>query len=190
MHRSLLLIVIRTIVGAAFAVAFAALTRPAAASGDLQDQNGHAFTFSQLRGKPAVVTFIATHCRDACPLINAQFGALAEQVKAQHVGVQLVSITLDPEHDSVRDMQHIAKLFKADPHVWTLVSGKPAKIHELMTRFNVIAVRGKDGFADTHSTFVFLVDRKGQPRRALLASNVLTQDVIDQVHQNWHDLTR
>lgn len=175
---------------AAFAVAVAALAVPVAAANGLSDQNGRAFDYETLRGKPAIVTFIATHCKDACPLINAQFGALAQQVKAQHLGVHLVSITLDPEHDSLKDMHRLATLFKADPRVWTLVSGKPAKVHELMNRFNIIAVRGKDGFADTHSTFVFLVDRNGRPRKALLASNVLTQDVIDQVHQNWHDLTR
>jgi protein SCO1 len=182
--------VIHRIVSAAFALTFAALALPALASSDLQDQNGRAFSYEQLRGKPSIVAFIATHCKDACPLINAQFGALAQSVKAQHLGVHLVSITLDPEHDSFKDMRRIATLFKADPRIWTLVSGKPAKIHELMSRFNVIAVRGKDGFADTHSTFVFLVDRNGRPRKALLASNVLTEDVIDQVHQNWHDLTR
>jgi protein SCO1/2 len=182
--------VLRRIASAAFAITFAALALPAFAAIQLQDQNGRAFSYDELRGKPAIVTFIATHCKDACPLINAQFGALAQQVKARHLDVHLVSITLDPEHDSLKDMQRIASLFKADPQIWTLISGKPASVHQLMSRFNVIAVRGKDGFADTHSTFVFLVDRNGRPRKALLASNVLTEDVIDQVHRNWHELTR
>src|SRR4051812_33456318 len=43
----------------------------------LRDQDGRTVTASELRGRPIVVSFLYTHCRDTCPLIADQVrGAL------------------------------------------------------------------------------------------------------------------
>ncbi|MBV8727652.1 MAG: SCO family protein, partial [Candidatus Eremiobacteraeota bacterium] len=68
----------------------------ASASTSLQDQRGVPFDLQMLRGTPVVVTFIATHCRDACPLVNAQFEQLQRQLQRTHVPIRLVTLTLDP----------------------------------------------------------------------------------------------
>ena len=81
----------------------------------LVDQQGHTFTLASLRGKPLVLTFIAAHCTDACPLINAQFADAAQRIAEAHLDARLLTVTLDPEHDSPRTMRELAQPFRGRP---------------------------------------------------------------------------
>ncbi|HLI95770.1 MAG TPA: SCO family protein [Candidatus Baltobacteraceae bacterium] len=166
----------------AFAILAAiALAQPASAARlpQLIDQNGHPFTFASLRGTPLIVTFIAAHCTDACPLINAQFAQASQQLAKAHVHVRLLTITLDPEHDSLRDMREIARRFGADPHMWILADGSRSDVHAIMNAFGVTAERGRKGYADVHTTFVYLVDARGNLRKTILASTALSDQIVE-----------
>ncbi len=145
----------------------------------LIDQNGHAFTFQTLRGIPLVVTFVAAHCTDACPLINAQFAQAARRLAETHARVRLLTITLDPEHDSLRDMRGIARRFQADPRTWIVAGGSRADVHAVMRAFGVVAQRGRDGYADVHTTFVYFIDGRGQLRKTMLASTALGDQLVE-----------
>lgn len=167
----------------AFAILAAiALALPAQAARlpQLVDQNGHAFTFQTLRGTPLVVTFIAAHCTQACPIVNAQFAQAAQRFARAHVRVRLLTITLDPEHDSLRDMHEIAQRFGADPRTWILASGRKADVHSIMSAFGVTAQRGRKGYADVHTTFVYFIDARGNLRKTILASTALGEQIVDQ----------
>lgn len=168
----------------AFAILAAfALAHPAQAARmpQLVDQNGHAFTFKDLRGTPLVVTFVSAHCTDACPLIDGQFAQAAQRLKAEHVKARLLTITLDPEHDSVRDMQSLARHFDADPKTWIVAGGSRSDVHAVMSAFGVVAQRGRKGYAEIHTTFVYLIDGRGNLRKTILASTVLTNQIVDMV---------
>jgi protein SCO1/2 len=157
-----------------------ALAQPAGAARlpQLVDQNGHSFTFASLRGTPLVVTFIAAHCTDACPLVNAQFAQASQHLARAHAHVRLLTITLDPEHDSLRDMRDIARRFGADPRVWIVAGGSRANVHAVMSAFGVLAQRGRKGYADVHTTFVYFVDANGRLSKTVLASSVLTDQIV------------
>src|ERR1700727_2047287 len=58
----------------------------------LMDQNGRSFTLSSLTGAPFAVTFVATRCTDACPLVDAQFAAAAGRLQRADVRAHLVTI--------------------------------------------------------------------------------------------------
>jgi protein SCO1/2 len=170
----------------AFAILAAiALAHPAPAQAarmpQLIDQNGHAFTFQDLRGTPLIVTFIAAHCTDACPLINAQFAQAAQRFSQAHARVRLLTITLDPEHDSLRDMRDIAHRFSADPHRWIVAGGTRQNVHAVMRAFGVTAERGRKGYADVHTTFVYYIDERGNLRNTILASTALTDQLVELV---------
>lgn len=158
-----------------------ALPAQAARTPQLIDQNGHAFTFQTLRGTPLVVTFIAAHCTQACPLVNAQFAQAAQHFAQAHLHVRLLTITLDPEHDSLRDMHEIAQRFGADPRTWIVAGGKKADVHSVMSAFGVTAERGRKGYADVHTTFVYFIDARGKLRKTILASTALGEQIIGQV---------
>lgn len=168
----------------AFAILAAiALAHPAQAAQlpRLVDQNGHAFTFADLRGTPLVVAFVAAHCTEACPLINAQFGQAAQELVRDRIHARLLTVTLDPERDSLQDMRAIARRFDANPRVWIVAGGSRANVHAVMAAFGVVAQRGRKGYADVHTTFVYLIDARGNLRKTVLASTALTQQIVDMV---------
>lgn len=171
----------RTSAIAILAVIALALPARAARLPHLIDQNGRAFTFASLRGTPLVVTFIAAHCTDACPLINAQFAQASQHLTRAHARVHLLTITLDPEHDSVRDMQQIARRFDADSRMWTLAAGRRADVHAVMSAFGVVAQRGRNGYADVHTTFIYFIDATGKLRKTMLASTALSDQIVANV---------
>jgi cytochrome oxidase Cu insertion factor (SCO1/SenC/PrrC family) len=144
----------------------------------LIDQQGHSFSLSSLRGKPLAVTFIAAHCTDACPLVNAQFQQAAEQMRHRHLEGRLLTITLDPEHDSPHDMAVLAHRFNADPRYWIVAGGSKSNVHKIMRAFDVISEEGKHGYHDRHSTFVYAFNSSGELAQTMLASTALDDDLV------------
>lgn len=145
----------------------------------LVDQQHRAFTFESLRGKPLAVTFVAAHCTDACPLINAQFGEAAKRIAQVRLDARLVTITLDPEHDSLADMRAIATRFQADPRYWLVAGGAKSDVFAVMREFGVLSVAGKRGYRDEHTTYVYILDRNGRLARTMLASSALSDAVVE-----------
>ena len=155
----------------------------------LIDQQRRAFTLSSLRGRPLAVTFIAAHCTDACPLINAQFSTAAREVAREHLRARLLTITLDPEHDSPATMRELAKRFDADPRYWLLAGGSTPDVHRIMQTFGVISVEGKRGYHDEHTTFVYLFNSDGKLVQTMLASTALT-DALVEAFRDRHVIAR
>ena len=151
------------------------------AAPQLIDQNGHAFTLETLRGRPVVVTFVSAHCTDACPLVNAQFAQAAQTIARRRIDAMLLTVTLDPEHDSLADMRKIAREFSAGSSHWLIAGGDVRNVHSVMDRFGVIAVSGKSGYREEHTTFVYVLDANGKLAKTMLASTDLADDVVDAV---------
>jgi protein SCO1 len=152
-----------------------------AASPQLIDQNGHAFTLDSLRGRPVAVTFVSAHCTDACPLIDAEFAQAAATLARRKIRATLVTVTLDPEHDSLADMRKIAHTFSADARHWLVAGGSVPEVNSVMNRFGVIAETGENGYREAHTTFVYVLDANGKLAKTMLASTDLADDVVDAV---------
>ncbi len=149
----------------------------------LIDQNGDSFTLGSMSGEPLAVTFVSAHCTDACPLIDGAFADAARRIADRHVAARLLTITLDPEHDSISVMRQLAKRLDANRRYWLLASGRPADVHEIMRWFGVVAVQGRRGYADRHTTFVYVFDAKGNLVRTMLASTALSDAIVDALTQ-------
>jgi protein SCO1/2 len=147
----------------------------------LIDQRGHRFTLEALRGTPIALTFVSAHCHDACPLINAQIAQAAAAARAHLRAIRFLTLSLDPERDTRVDMMHLAREFSADPRVWIVASGERDYIRSLLKRFAVQTTRGPDGYADAHSTFVYLLDARGSVTATILPSSTFTVQLDDKV---------
>jgi protein SCO1 len=168
-----------------FALFFPLLTANASTQPQLVDQSGKHFAFASLRGTPLVVTFVAAHCTDACPLINAEFSQAAQRLAHDRTNVKLLTVTLDPEHDPPAVMRDLAKRFDANSQQWQLASGNVRDVHRVMAAFGVVAQQGRDGYADVHTTFVYFIDKRGTLRKTLLASTALATQIVDEVHREF-----
>jgi protein SCO1/2 len=131
------------------------------------DQTDRRRSFSEWRGALTLVTFIYTRCPlpNYCPLMDQNFatlqGALAEDpvLRGQ---VKLVSISFDPEHDTPAVLAAHAARRRADPAVWTFLTGDRVTIDRFAGTFGVGVLR-TDGAAEiTHNLRTTLVGRDGR----------------------------
>lgn len=145
----------------------------------LVDQAGRTFTLASLRGRPTIVTFISAHCTDACPLVDAQFADASRQIARDKLDTRLLTITLDPANDPPSLMRALARRFEADPRYWLVAGGRPSDVNQVLREFGVVAHVGKDGYRESHSTFVYVLDAKGNLEKTMLASTGLSDDIVD-----------
>jgi len=145
----------------------------------LIDQRGAPFSLHDLRSVPVLVTFVATRCRDACPIANALFANLRTRLDRDHAVATLVTVTLDPTYDTPTVMAREARKFRARVPGWRFASGSIASVHALMLALGVAAQPDPSGVPDVHSTFVYVLDARGRLARTLLLSTTLVEDATE-----------
>ena len=113
------------------------------------DQADRRRSLAEWRGSHTLVTFIYTQCPLAnyCPLMDQNFAMLQRAIgeDAQLQGkVRLVSISFDPDHDTPAVLAAHAAKRKADPAIWTFLTGDRATVDRVAARFGVGIVRSAE----------------------------------------------
>ena len=83
--------------------------------------------------QPMVVNFIFTRCPNVCPTITAKMAILQEHLTGYDV--QLISITVDPQHDTPEVLLTYAEQFGADSTRWFFLTGEEQYIRSVVERF-------------------------------------------------------
>lgn len=92
---------------------------------------------SQLRSSEAVLlNFIYTSCTSICPPMAQIFAATQERLGSRAAQVQMLSISIDPEHDSPRRLQAYARRFGAGTQ-WRFFTGSLQAIDAVQRAFSV-----------------------------------------------------
>ncbi|HUI53789.1 MAG TPA: SCO family protein [Bryobacteraceae bacterium] len=121
----------------------------------LTSQTGQVFDSHSLDGHVWVADFIYTTCTGPCPMMSAQMRQIQNST-AETPGVLLISMTVDPVHDTPPVLTEYARHFKQDPARWTFLTGEVDKLNDLgVHAFKLNSVDG----SLTHSTRFVLVDR-------------------------------
>ena len=87
----------------------------------LQERGGRAVGRSDLLGRAWVADFIFTRCAGSCPAMTARLARLQRELPAD---VALVSITVDPEHDTREVLAQYAAAHHVDGERWRLATGR------------------------------------------------------------------
>lgn len=109
----------------------------------LIDQDDQPLSEAGFRGRNTVLTFIFTRCPvpEFCPLISGKFEslqqALARETSPPGSSTQLLSISIDPEHDRPAVLRSYAQSLGADPARWRFATGPRDAIEELTRLFAV-----------------------------------------------------
>jgi cytochrome oxidase Cu insertion factor (SCO1/SenC/PrrC family) len=100
---------------------------------DVYDQNGKRLKFSTdlIKGKTVAINFIFTTCTTICPPLTATFRRVQQELNAQKLPVELISISVDPTTDTPERLRDFAAKFKAGPG-WTFVTGDKAAIDSIL----------------------------------------------------------
>jgi len=155
----------------------------------LTDQTGGTFASQSLAGHVTLLDFIYTHCTDACPLLSATFQEAQRKLAADNLlgsRVMLVSLSVDPQHDTAPVLGEYGQQFQANPNAWKLLTGDWDQVYDVLTGFKV-ATRPSRPAVDapvpggtelTHTTAILLIDPQLQVRAYLDGQGATADDLI------------
>lgn len=87
-----------------------------------------------------MLNFIFTSCTTVCPLMSASFAQVQRQLGPKRDKVRLISISIDPDHDTPQRLSDYWRRFGAGPQ-WQLLTGRRDDMIEIQKAFDVY--RGK-----------------------------------------------
>ena len=87
-------------------------------------------------GRPVVLSFIFTSCTTVCPVLSATLAQLQRRLGSARDQVHLVSISIDPEHDTPERLRAHASKFGAGPE-WQHYGGTLAASLAAQRAFSV-----------------------------------------------------
>ena len=149
-------------------------------------QEGKPLTKEDLLGKVWVADFVFTRCNGPCPLMTSRMAELARGLlKAKDV--RLVSISVDPEHDTPAVLGEYAGRMMADPSKWIFLTGPKPEIDTFARKgmFQALAYDGKG--VPTHSTRFLVIDREGKIRKT---RNLDEPELVQKLFMDIGDLLR
>jgi len=125
---------------------------------ELEERSGAGFRSADMRGKVWVVTFFFTQCPGSCPRLNASIQALnaVEQLR----DVRWVSISVDPQQDTLPVLREYAERYGADPERWLFCRGDLGYVNRVGRDFlkvDDVSLRG-------HRDYATVIDRSGKIR--------------------------
>lgn len=111
----------------------------------IQNQHGRSLNFYHdlVKGKVVAVNFVFTTCTAICPSLTATFRKVQQQLAAQKIPAQLISISVDPTTDTPERLHAFAEKFKAESG-WTFVTGETSDIDSILQEFGVAVVDKTD----------------------------------------------
>jgi protein SCO1/2 len=86
-------------------------------------------------GKPVVLDFIYGTCTTICPVLSAGYTSLQSKLGADTRKMQLISVSIDPEHDTPKVMKGYLKQYRAKPG-WDFLTGSREDIDRVMRAFD------------------------------------------------------
>lgn len=135
----------------------------------LRDQDGRRVTMRELRGRPAVVTFIYTTCEETCPaqvqLIRGALDDLGRDVPA-------LAISVDPPRDTPERARRFLAKNRAVGRVG-IVLGSRAELKPVWKGF---AIHPQTEELE-HQSRIVLVDRRGFQRVGFMMSQATPEGV-------------
>lgn len=139
----------------------------------LEDQDGEVATIAQLRGRPAILTFMYSTCEDTCPATATQIAASLDELGG---GVPTLIVSVDPANDTAKSAQQFLNKMRLRDRA-RFVLGTREELAPIWKRYGILP----QGEGFEHSAVVLVLDAAGRQRVTFpvdkLTSSFLTHDV-------------
>jgi protein SCO1 len=149
---------------------------------ELVNHNNQKISNESYKGKVYVLEFFFTICPTICPKMNQSMLQI-EKTFFGNPNFGIVSISIDPEHDTVQVLNEHRKLLGVTSSNWNFLTGDKSYIFNLSNKgFNLYAgqnAKAKGGFE--HSGLFALIDKNGEIRcrRDQYGNPILYYDGLD-----------
>jgi protein SCO1/2 len=139
---------------------------------ELTDQYGRDFSSSQMKGNVTITGFFFTRCGTVCPKISSELTRV-QGVFKDNEKVLLMSMSIDPKHDSVDVLKDYAQEYEAIKDKWFFLTGDKRKIYDLAIKGFKLPVADASEYnpeiTDIDDTFIhseklLLIDKSGFTR--------------------------
>ncbi len=123
----------------------------------LTERSGQPFRSRDMLGKVWVATLFFTTCPGACPRLNANIKQL-NTLEELH-DVTWVSISVDPETDTLPMLRDYAEHYSADPERWLFCRGEFGYVKRVGEDFLKVEVSWRG-----HKDYAVVIDKSGKIR--------------------------
>ena len=134
-------------------------TGPPLTNFELTERSGQPFRSQEMRGKVWVASLFFSTCPGSCKKLNSNIKAFHEQKDLQDV--TWVSISVDPDTDTVPVLKEYADSFQADPERWLFCRGDFKYVQRIGQDILGLPVLWKD-----HNDYGVVIDKAGRVRGA------------------------
>ena len=155
----------------------------------LIDEHDHRRSLSEWKGTATLVTFVYTRCPlpNFCPLMDQNFEALQRSLSADATlrgHVKLISISIDPTFDTPAVLAAHAARVKADPAVWTFLTGDVPTIDHVAAEFGVGILRDPQQATNiTHNLRTTLIGADGRLEKIYSGNDWTPTEVLSDLRQ-------
>lgn len=123
------------------------------------NQMGKKVSLDDLKGKIIVINFFFSRCPSICPGLAKSMKKLQDSFVKNAEIVQFISISVDPENDSVPELRKFADRFNVNHDSWWFVRGNKNEVYDFA--LNELKASIADTNVDTafiHTENFFLLD--------------------------------
>jgi protein SCO1/2 len=124
--------------------------------------------------RPLVVQFVFTSCQTVCPILTTMTAQSQEGLRQIDTATRIISITIDPEHDTPARLSKYASQHGATGD-WLFLTGSMQNIYSTITGFGA-TYEGKNKM--NHKPYTFLRNNEGQ--WTLVRGLLGAQELIDE----------
>ena len=139
----------------------------------LINQFGKAFGSADLKGRAYLANFAFTACPTTCPALMQNLQKVQKRIRGLGQKVAIVTFSVDPVNDSPEVLFKHAQKYKANPHIWSFLTGEKKEIRELLLKGFKVPMGEREQFIGkvdgedlslfdiAHTTKLVLVDGGG-----------------------------
>jgi len=126
------------------------------------DQEGRAYSWQALRGRPTIVSMFYGNCHLMCPMIIASGKALQSRLApAERDDLAFAMISIDPARDTPAALREVARMHRLDTTHWRLLRPDDADVRTLAAALGIRYRAQPDGTFN-HTSALILLDRDGR----------------------------
>ncbi len=142
----------------------------------LTAHDGKPWRLGNARGSLVAVQFLYTRCPmpEVCPRLAATFARVQKQFP--HADLQLISITLDPQHDTPAVLARYATYWRSQPG-WSFLTGSVEDVRRVAARFGIV-YWPEEGVI-THTSTLGFIDRQGRLAARVEGLNFTARQLSD-----------
>lgn len=128
----------------------------------LSDQFGKPISLSQFKGKPVILTFLYTHCKDICPLTAEKLHMVMQDLGPDAQRVAVVAVSTDPKGDTTAAALAFSRVHRMLDY-WHFLTGPQNALSPIWSAYSIYA-QPESGSSVAHSTGLYVIDKQGNER--------------------------